>query len=104
MKAKKEISGPSISEAIADLIEYGEPRNAEVAEDHYRLLRQAQGDPLRSSFAVRGGKSLCVPFDWFSRRQLSVTGTPGEGPEWASGTEIPFAASDLLSWSACRVS
>ena len=73
----KKASGSSISEAIADLIEFGEVRNKEVAETHYELLRQAQGDPLRNSFAVRSGKSLCLDFERFRRRQLSVTGTLG---------------------------
>src|ERR1700730_179817 len=98
MKPKKG-SGPSISEAIADLVEFGEVRNSEVSETHYQLLRQAQSNPLRNSFAVRGGKILGFSFDRFRSRQLA-TGTPGQGAKWAAGTEIQAGASDLLSWSA----
>ena len=96
MRTKKEVSGPSITEAVCDVLEFGTPRNKQVAETHFELLRQVQGDPLRSSFAVRGGKNLCLPFSAFCR-QLAV-GTPARGREWV-GEYTLAGASDLLS---CR--
>jgi hypothetical protein len=100
MKPKKEPSGPSITEAIVDLVDYGELRNSVVGESHYQLLRERQKDPIRSAGGF-GGKVLCLPFERFRRRDLTVTGPPGLGPEWV-GEEIQPGASDLLSWSAVR--
>jgi hypothetical protein len=81
LKSKKELSGDSITEAIVDVLEHGLPMNQQMRETHFELLRQAQADPQRQSFAVRGGKTLCLPLSAFGQRQLA-TGTPTLGAEW----------------------
>jgi hypothetical protein len=45
MKTKKDPSGPSITEAICDVLEFGSPRNSQVAEIH----RADMGSAKRSA-------------------------------------------------------
>ncbi len=99
MKLKKELSGNSITEAVVDVLEHGLPMNQEMREMHFESLRKLESNSARSSFAIRGGKNLCLPLSAF-RRDLAVTNPPGQGPEWV-GSEALAGASDLLSWSAC---
>jgi hypothetical protein len=66
MKSKKQASGPSITEAICDLLECGAPRNKEIAEQHFEALR-TQDEDRKAMMATRGGSSLCLPFEAFKR-------------------------------------
>lgn len=88
----------SISQALRDMLEFGTPRNEEVAEAHFNLLREVQANSQRTSYAVRGGKMLCLPHSAF-RRDMTA-GVVGQGRELV-GTTRMAGTSDLLSWSAC---
>jgi hypothetical protein len=58
--------------------------NQEMREMHFESLRKLESNSARSSFAIRGGKNLCLPLSAF-RRDLAVTNPPGQGP---NGLEV----------------
>jgi Phage capsid family len=99
--SKKKESGPSLTEAILDLVEFGVPRNTEIAEDHYDIQRQIKSTPeLNGIMTSVGGRALYVPLNRLARRDMSVGGANvGSG---FVGEMVQPIASDLLSWSAVQ--
>jgi hypothetical protein len=99
MTTKKK-SGPSLTEAILDLLDFGVPQNSEIAEDHYEILRQMKGTPELVGLMNSGGngRTLYIPLERLGRRDMTVTGL-GAGAGLV-GTMVQPIASDLLSWAA----
>ena len=98
MKAKHQTSGPSLTEALRDMLECGAPTNSEVRAAHFGEIEARASMPaLVNLTGMRGGgKALHVPLGMLKRD----VGVGSAGGASLVGQRLE-RVSDLLSWSAC---